>query len=59
MLELLPSPVLMVSVGLAFVTLSLHLLLGPFSEEERISLIHVRACEPLLLVFLEHLGMFD
>lgn len=46
-------------MGLAFVTLSLHPLLGPFSEKESISLIHVRACEPLLLVFLKHLGIFD
>lgn len=32
---------------------------GALSERERISLIHVRVCEPLLLVFLEPLGIFD
>lgn len=40
-----PLPVLMVSVWLAFVRFICPPLLHPFSEREKISLIHIRSCE--------------
>lgn len=54
-----PLPVLMVSVWLAFIRFIFHPLVHPFSEREKISLVHMRSCESLLLMFLEHFKIFD
>lgn len=54
-LGLPPLPVLMVSVWLAFIRCIFHPLVHPFSEREKISLVHMRSYESLLLMFLEHL----
>lgn len=57
-LGLRPLPVLMVSVWLAFIRFIFHPLVHPFSEREKISLVHMRSCESLLLMFLEHFKIF-